>query len=89
MVARHEIRKIICGMLDNTSSNYCPSVRLISQLQTILNKLEKTKSLDYNDSSEIEDLIEEHSIVGFSEEVIKKRLLEIAENLIENNFDGI
>jgi len=50
--------------------------------------LEKTKSLDYNDSSEIEDLIEEHSMVGFSEEVIKKRLLEIADNIVENDIDG-
>lgn len=75
-------------MLDNTSSNYCLSDRLISQLQKILNKLEKTKSLDYNDSSEIEDLIEEHSMVGFSEEVIKKRLLEIADNIVENDIDG-
>ncbi|XP_060862265.1 metacaspase-2-like isoform X2 [Metopolophium dirhodum] len=89
IVARHEIRKIICGMLDNTSSNYCLSDRLISQLQKIINKLENTKSLDYNDSSEIEDLIEEHSMVGFSEEVIKKRLLEIADNIVENDIDGI
>ncbi|CAI6343996.1 unnamed protein product [Macrosiphum euphorbiae] len=89
IVARHEIHKIICGMLDNTSSNYCLSDRLISQLQKIISKLEKTKSLDYNDSSEVEDLIEEHSMVGFSEEVIKKRLLEIADNIVENDIDGI
>eukprot|EP00102_Acyrthosiphon_pisum_P021137 XP_016658347.1 PREDICTED: probable serine/threonine-protein kinase DDB_G0283337 [Acyrthosiphon pisum] len=89
IVARHEIRKIICGMLDNTSSNYCLSDRSISKLQKIINKLEKTKSLDYNDSSEVEDLIEEHSMVGFSEEVIKKRLLEIADNMVENDIDGI
>jgi len=86
IVTRHEIHKIICGMLDNTSSNYCLSDRLISQLQKIISKLE---NLDYNDSSELEDLIEEHSMVGFSEEVIKKRLLEIADNIVENDIDGI
>ncbi|XP_022168201.1 MATH and LRR domain-containing protein PFE0570w-like isoform X2 [Myzus persicae] len=89
IVARHEIRKIICGMLDNTASNYPLSDQLISQLQKIITKLEDTKSFDYNESSEVEDLIEEHSMVGFSEEVIKKRLLEIAENLVENASDGI
>jgi len=88
IVARHEIRKIICGMLDNTTSNYPLSDQLISQLQKILTKLEDTKSFDYNESSEVEDLIEEHSMVGFSEEVIKKRLLEIADGLVENASDG-
>lgn len=87
-VARHEILKIICRMLDNTSSNYTLSDRLISQLQKIIITLEETKPLGYNDSSEVEDLIEEHSMVGFSEEIIKKRILEIANNLVENDNDG-
>ncbi|XP_015363595.1 PREDICTED: uncharacterized protein LOC107161627 [Diuraphis noxia] len=89
MVARHEIRKIICEMLDNTSSNYPLNDQIILQLQKIITKLEDTKSSDYNESSEVEDLIEEHSMVGFNEEVIKKRLLEIADNLVENENDGI
>jgi len=89
MVARHEIRKIICKMLDNTSSNYSLNDRIISQLQKIITNLEDTKSSDCNESSEVEDLIEEHSMVGFNEEVIKKRLLEIADNIVENESDGI
>lgn len=88
MVARHEIRKIICEMLDNTSSNYLLNDRIIRQLQKLITKLEDTKSSDHNESSEVEDLIEEHSMVGFNEEVIKKRLLEIADNLVENESDG-
>jgi len=88
IVARHEIRKIICEMLDNTSSNYPLSDQMISQLQKIITKLEDTKSSDCNESSEVEDLIEEHSMVGFNEEVIKKRLLEIVDNLVENENDG-
>ncbi|KAF0768430.1 putative serine/threonine-protein kinase isoform X2 [Aphis craccivora] len=85
-VARHEILKIICGMLDNTS-NYPLSDQLISQLQKIIIIMEETKPLEYN--SEVEDLIEEHSMVGFSEEVLKKRILDIADNLVENDSDGI
>jgi len=50
--------------------------------------VEETKSLEYNSSSEVEDLIEEHSMVGFSEEVLKKRILDIADNLVENDSDG-
>ncbi|KAE9537684.1 hypothetical protein AGLY_006707, partial [Aphis glycines] len=88
IVARDEILKIICGMLDNTS-NYPLSNHLISQLQKIMIIMEETKSLEYNSSSEVEDLIEEHSMVGFSEEVLKKRILDIADNLVENNIDGI
>uniref|UniRef100_A0A2S2NHD7 Uncharacterized protein n=1 Tax=Schizaphis graminum TaxID=13262 RepID=A0A2S2NHD7_SCHGA len=87
IVAHHEILKIICGMLDNTS-NYPLSDRLIRQLQKIINTMEKTKSLEFNGSSEVDDLIEEHSMVGFSEEVIKKRILDIADNLKENDSDG-
>lgn len=86
IVARHEILKIICGMLDNTS-NYPLSDQLISQLQKIMIIMEETKSLEYN--SEVEDLIEEHSMVGFSEEVLKKRILDIADNLVEKDSDGI
>ncbi|XP_050056040.1 uncharacterized protein LOC114125811 isoform X3 [Aphis gossypii] len=88
IVARDEILKIICGMLDNTS-NYPLSDHLISQLQKIMIIVEETKSLEYNSSSEVEDLIEEHSMVGFSKEVLKKRILDIADNLVENNSDGI
>lgn len=74
-------------MLDNTS-NYPLSDQLISQLQKIMIIMEETKSLEYNSSSEVEDLIEEHSMVGFSEEVLKKRILDIADNLVENDSDG-
>lgn len=74
-------------MLDNTS-NYPLSDQLISQLQKIMIIVEETKSLEYNSSSEVEDLIEEHSMVGFSEEVLKKRILDIADNLVENDSDG-
>lgn len=72
-------------MLDNTS-NYPLSDQLISQLQKIIIIMEETKPLEYN--SEVEDLIEEHSMVGFSEEVLKKRILDIADNLVENDSDG-
>lgn len=72
-------------MLDNTT-NYPLSDQLISQLQKIIIIMEETKPLEYN--SEVEDLIEEHSMVGFSEEVLKKRILDIADNLVENDSDG-
>lgn len=85
IAARHQIRKIICEMLDNTSSIYSLSDRLISQLQKIIIQLEETQSLEYNDLSEVEDLIKEHSMAGFSEEVLKRRLCEIAEKLAEND----
>jgi len=86
IVARHEIRKIICGMLDNMSKHPL-SDQLISQLQKIIITMEETKPLEFNGSSEVDDLIEEHSMVGFSEEVIKKRILDIADNLVENVSD--
>lgn len=76
-------------MLDNVSSNDPLSDHLINQLQKILIQLEKTKSFENNVTNEIDDLIEEHSMVGFNEIVIKKRLLEIAEKLFESDNDGI
>lgn len=75
-------------MLDDVSSNDPLSDHLISQLQKVMTKLEKTKLLENNAPNELNDLIEEHSMVGFSEIVIKKRLLEIAENSIESDIDG-
>lgn len=75
-------------MLDDVSSNDPLSDHLISQLQKVMTKLEKTKLLENNEPNELNDLIEEHSMVGFSEIVIKKRLLEIAENSIESDIDG-
>lgn len=86
--AHYEIRKILCAMLDDVSSNDPLSDHLISQLQKVMTKLEKTKLLENNVPNEVDDLIEEHSMVGLSEIVIKKRLSEIAENLIESDNDG-
>ncbi|XP_025203785.1 putative uncharacterized protein DDB_G0282133 isoform X2 [Melanaphis sacchari] len=87
-VARHEILKTICGMLENTS-NYPLSDKLITQLQKIIMIMEETKSLEHNGLTEVDDLIEEHSMVGFSDEVIKNRIMDIANNIVENNSDEI
>lgn len=88
--SRYEIRTILCGMLNNISSNDPLNGHLISQLQNLLIKLEETKPMEYDKYNEINDLIEEHSMIGFSETVVQKRLLKIAENLYENDEnDGI
>lgn len=86
--ARSQIHKVICGMLDNMSSNDPLSDELISQLQKIMIYLENTKSSEYSKLNELEDLVENYSVVGFNEIVIKNRLLEIAKNLIDNDHDG-
>lgn len=81
-VARYEIRKILCGILDDMLLNNDPLCDpLISKLQKIMTNLEDNDLLEQKKSNEVENLIEEHSVVGFSEMVIKKKLLEMAENI--------
>jgi len=89
IVARRDIRRILCGMLDNISSNSDSlNDNLISRLLKIMEKLEETNSLECNVPNELYDLVEEHSLVGFSETIIKKRLLEIVENVLKNDYNG-
>lgn len=83
-IARYEIRRILRGMLDHILSlDESLSYPLISKLQKIMTNLEETDLLERDDSNEVKNLVVEHSIVGFSEIIIKNRLLEIAEN--DNN----
>lgn len=90
--ARSEIHKIVCGMLDSTStiSNAPLNDKLISQLHKIINTLEVTKTSKNNKLSVIEDLVNTHSIVGLDEVVIRNKLLEIAKNIPidDNDNDG-
>lgn len=79
IVARSEIHSILCGMLHYMSSSDPVNDKIFGQLQKIMVKLEKSNSLECNDSDEVDDLIKEHSIVGLSDIVIKKRLLEMTE----------
>jgi len=89
IVACRDIRRILCGMLDNVSSNSDSlNDHLISRLLKIMEKLEETNSLECNMPNELHDLVEEHSLVGFSETIIKKRLLEIVENVFKNDNNG-
>lgn len=84
-IARYEICRILRGMLDHILSlDESLSYPLISKLQKIMTNLEDKDLLKRNDSNEVKNLVVEHSIIGFSEIIIKKRLLEIA----ENNNDG-
>lgn len=84
-VARNEILNILCGMLDDVSSN---DNKLSNELQKILISLDKPNPLTNNVSSKLENLVEQHCIVGINENTIKKRLLEIAMNVLENENDG-
>ncbi|VVC43513.1 Hypothetical protein CINCED_3A019814 [Cinara cedri] len=80
-VTRYEIRRILCGMLnDILSNNDSLSDPLVHKLQKIMINLEETDLMENKDSNEVKNLIEEHSIDGFSETVIKNRLFKIAEN---------
>lgn len=83
--SRHEIRRILCATIDNMLSNDISDDLLINNLQNILINLEETKTHNLN---EVEDLIEEHTRVGLSKNIIKKRLLEIAENIYDYKNDG-
>lgn len=87
--SHYEISTILCGMLNNMPSSNPLNDHLLGQLQNLLKKLKDTKSFEYDKPSEINDLIEEHSLIGLSEMVLQKRLLKIAENLFENDNDGI
>lgn len=80
-----EIRNTLYGILDNVSSNDILSNHLTIQLRKILTKLDETKFLEGKESNILKDLVEEHSMFGFSEMVIKQRLMEIAKNY----HDGI
>lgn len=90
MVARHDIRRIVCGMLDGLSSNSGPlNDRVIGQLLKVMEKLDETDSSEHGmPPNELRDLVEEHGFVAFNETVIKKRLLEIVENTLENDNNG-
>lgn len=83
--AHCEIRNTLYGILNNVSSNDILSNHLIVQLQKILIKLDETNILEGKESNILKDLVEEHSMFGFSEMVIKQRLMEIAKNY----HDGI
>lgn len=87
MTARHEIRSILCGILDNLSSNNVLNDPLINQLRKIKTNLEKITLSGPDKMNEVEDLVDEHSVIGFSENIIEKRLLEMAENEFKNNND--
>jgi len=88
-VARNDIRRILCGMLDNVSSNTDSlNDNTISELLKIMEKLEEPNSLEYNVPNELYDLVEEHSMIGYSEMVIKKKLLEIVKNVFINDDNG-
>lgn len=85
-VARNEICEILCEMLKNKSSNL--NDKLTNQLQTILINLEETSPWTNNYSSQLENLIEEHCMIDLNENIIKSRILEIAENVFENENNG-
>lgn len=80
-VARSEIRRILRGMLDDISLNVKSlSYSLISKLEKIMTNLEESNFLEHKDSNKVQNLVEEHSLVGFNEMVIKNKLLEMAES---------
>lgn len=88
-VARNDICRILCGMLDNVSSNTDSlNDNTISELLKIMEKLEEPNLLEYNVPNELYDLVEEHSMIGYSEMVIKKKLLEIVKNVFINDDNG-
>ncbi|XP_025418789.1 putative uncharacterized protein DDB_G0286901 isoform X2 [Sipha flava] len=86
--ARKEIHKVICEMLDDTSKDSLDD-QLISQLQEIMAKLIETKPLEFEDLNELENFVDEHSVIGYSKTAIKNKLLEIAKHLHENVDYGI
>lgn len=83
--ALSEIHNTLYGILNNVSSNDILSNHLTVQLQKMFTKLDEIKFLEGKESNVLKDLVEEHSMFGFSEMVIKQRLMEIAKNY----HDGI
>jgi len=78
-VALCEIRNILYGMMYEESANNPSNDYLISQLQKIMTTLREIETLEINGSSILKDLVEEHSIIGLCETVIKKKLMAITE----------
>lgn len=83
-VARNKICKILCEMLENKWSND----ELTNQLQNILINLEEPDTLTNSYSSQLENLVEQHSMADLNENIIKNKLLEIAKNVFENKNKG-
>lgn len=78
-VALCEIRNILYGMMNEESSKNPSNDYLISQLQKIMTTLKEIEILEINGSSILKDLVEEHSINGLCETVIKNKLMAITE----------
>lgn len=77
-VALCEIRSILYGMMyEESSKNNRSNDDLISRLQKIMTTLREIETLELNGSSTLEDLVEEHSINGLCETVIKEKLMKI------------
>lgn len=86
--AHYEIYKILREMLKNTLSYDLLNDELTKQLQNILIYFKEPNPFTNNYSSQLENLIEQHSMVDLSENIIKHRLLEIAKNVFENKNEG-
>jgi len=88
IVARYEICRILCGMINKNISNDPLNNHLINLLQKLMIKRKETNFQEFNESNLLEDLVEELSIVSISEMAIKEKLLEIVEKIFKNDDDG-
>jgi len=74
-------------MINKNVSNDPLNNHLINLLQKLMIKRKETNQ-EFNESNLLENLVEELSIVSFSEMAIKEKLLEIVEKIFKNNNDG-